>query len=1147
MFSDCLEGCRIDSCMDICLCKVCEIHSFEAVFIIIIMKRLLLATMLIFPVLYAQAKVEVTNMKICNLSTPIGIDCAPVFSWQTISDERGFVQTAYELNLSDIDGNTIWTTGKVESAQQSSITYNGTPLKSRTQYQWSVRVYGQNGEQSPLTTASFETAFMSPDEWSAQWIGDSPDTIRTSYTIQFDKPVANRYVKIDITKLGLPVATEKNLYYCQLAEVEIWSEGKNIAPSARFTTNSSYTVPGNWALAYINDKSLTGSHYGYTTYSFSTPDTHVWIQADLGKIVTIDRIVMYPRQDQCSSESSSHAANFPRSFTIQTSDDKKNYTICYTADDIAAPSYHHADTSVPCYGKEFDVEKTVRRARIYATALGVFNMKLNGEYVTDNRLEPGESEYTKSVQYSTYDVTDKVSCGRNVLTSEVAGGIFNITKLGGNAGLTARYSKEISNHGDCCLKAELHIEYDDGTADIIKTDGSWRVTPSATTGSNWWGGEDYDARIVVGTDNLAQWKRVKTVESPRFDCGLTSGPVGTLISRRYEPIRVVKTWDAKSVTAVHSGGKTVYVVDFGRNYAGTFRFKLKGKQGQAIALRTGSQLNADGSIKQETFNSWPYDIYDTYTFAGTGGTETWGPEFMYHGFRYLQITGLDKKPQPSDFTAMLMRADVEEVGEFSTDNQLINDIHSICRDAIEAQIYNAFTDCPHREKLGWLDVPNEMFYSIGYNYDMRAFWSKVTMDCFDAQYPSGKVPSTVPHYHGDWDDDPNWGGSAIFLPYRNWKRFGDTSLMSSYYPQMKKLIDYYTGMTNGYIMPGKSYSALSDWGQGSAGLTQETTPEFTITTTYYFLLNAMSEMAAYLGHDADAYEFATLASNVKNAFNARFFKNGIYEYGNQGEYGMALYYGLVEEENQSSVARALADRVTADNYKIKTGEIALKPVLMSLAKYGYNDVVYKMANQTDFPSYGYWVKNGCTTTPELWNMQYSQIHCMMDHIEEWFYQELGGIHFDDDNQITIRPFITQDLNKVNASTSCIQGRVAFCYTRKTSSLAEYLITIPANATARIYFPCPISSIKESGKKISVGKNGVLSVSTEGKVTVVEVGSGEYVFTASDEGTTSIKSQTQSNQTHPVAYSLLGIKQKESALRSVSVVRNGARGYKVLKH
>lgn len=1071
------------------------------------MKRILFIAALLLHVGWAQAAFRVTGLKVSGLAAPVGIDLAtPTFSWQTVSDERGFRQQAYRITVADDTGREVWNSGLVTSSFQNNIEYGGTPLKSRTAYRWEVTVVGED-EGEATASSSFETAFMTPGEWSARWIEADIAEPTGQAVIEFASPVSCRYVKLDVTKLGIPASSDPNFYFLQLAEMGIYSGGTNVARGATFRASESWEQYAQWNLKFINDGIIYGDNarMGYTTLQKSNPNQHIYIIADLGKVCTIDRIVLYPRQDVSAKTDKDLAANFPASYTLQTSDNGTSYTTRHEVKDGAMPSFAVSQTgNIPYLGRSFTLPagKEVKRARIYASALGVFTMKLNGQPVTENRLEPGESEYGKSVLYSTYDVTSLLRSGRNALLAQVAGGLFNVTPVSG------RYSKgEIRNSGNASLLAELFVEYTDGTTDHLVTDGDWRCAPSPTTGSNWWGGEDYDARLydarVEQPDyDFAAWKPVREI-TPSFRFGHVNKSFsrpGVLKARIYEPLRVVETWPAVGVRKMSNGD---YMIDFGRNYAGTYRFTLKGRKGQTIRLREFERLDANGNGYIDNWYTGTSVVYEEYTFAGNGEAETWGPEFMYHGFRYMQVSGLDAAPSPSDFTAERIRSNMDRTGSFATSNTLLNDIHTLCRDAIQSQLYNTITDCPQREKLGWLDVPNEMFNSLCYNYDMTTFWTKVVMDCFDAQGDNGFVPSTAPWFMNVYADDPNWGGTAILVPYRSLKTYGDRSLMKRYYPRMKRLIDYYTTRTSGYIM--QNYSVLSDWGQSSCGLAVQTPTEFTITTTYYYLLRAMAEMATEMDQPADANKYTELATNVKKAFNARFFKAGhVYNNGNQAEYGMALYYGLVEEANEAAVAAKLAEKVKADNYRIRTGEIGLKPVLMSLAKYGYNDVVYRMANQTDYPSYGFFVKSGCTTTPEYWDMNRadnSQNHCMMDHIEEWFFSELGGIKntgvaF---NEMELSPWIPADMNSMDVSSQTVYGTVRSAWKKYTAGGYRYAFSVPANTTAVIRVPLSDGKdgLLEDGEALEAGKNGVVSVSYDGGTAVVRVGSGDYVFTTGD--------------------------------------------------
>ena len=1057
-----------------------------------LMKRILMMTAALTVSVAASAQPQVTGMRVCGLSKPLGIDRNPVFSWKTDNGGKAFTQQTYELAVNDLtDGTQVWQT--IGGSEQTDVVYAGSPLVSRHQYEWSLRVTGKDGSTSETTKSTFETAFLTADEWTAKWIGRQRDEIASKVEVIFEAPVNTQYLKIDITKLGLQADGDWDLYYLQFAEVEIFSNGVNVAPGATFTPSHVLTpYNANWNPAYINDGVIGGSKTGYTSSSFNSQNQHVTLLFNLKEAKTVNRVVMYPRQDVRGKGSTTSAANFPSSYSIQTSLDNKSFDTVYEVSDAPAPEFKKPTDAVPHYGTTFTADdgKSIVRARLYATALGVYTMQINGKDVTDTWLEPGETGWDKTINYSVYDVTSLIQGGDNTVTAQVAGAEFSVFAA------PDRYTKpEIVNNGTPALIAELFVDYADGTITHVVTDGTWKTALSPVTATNWWGGEDYDARLELSLTNLTGWAQAKEI-TPTTNLPIEKGganAIGKLQSRRHEPIRVVETWKAVKITPLANGH---YVVDFGQNFAGQFRFNLRGKAGQTLKFQTGESLNADGTVNAQGYYGGQIVVYDTYTFKDEEQVE-WSPRFMYHGFRYMEVTGLDEAPSTEDFTALRLRADVENVGSFTTSNQLINNIHKICRNSVQSQMFNTFTDCPQREKIGWLDVPNQMFNSITQNFDFQTFCHKIVQDCYDAQSSTGKVPSTCPHYMTDWDDDPNWGGSFILVPYRVWKTYGDASLMRTYYDGMKRLVDYYTSLTTNYIMPGSSYSGLSDWGQGSSGLTQQTTAEFTITCTYHYLLKVMAEMATATGHAADAANFEETASKVKDAFNKRFYntETAQYEYGNQAEYGMALYYGLVDEDQKERVALKLAEKVKADNYKVKTGECGLKPVLMMLSEYGYDDIVWNMVNQTDYPSYGYFVVNGCTTTPEYWNMDYSQNHCMLDHIEEWFYSRLAGIQNGGTgyDTVVVAPYVPEKLTHQLTKLNTVRGEVVSEYTRLTDGI-QYQVTIPANSVGVLRLAVEEGKrLLVDGKEVQAGENGITAIEYGQNIVVVTVEQGDYTF------------------------------------------------------
>lgn len=1053
----------------------------------------------------------ITNLRTLGLESPLGVESKPVFSWEINATDRGVTQGAYEIVVSEADGGAVvWNSGVLEGSNQTNVVYGGTSLKTRTKYDWTVRVFDKAGAELGSGQSTFETGILEQEEWAvAQWIApkQSPYNAIVSITPEGGN-VSSRYVKMTVTATGPHAASDPNFGFVQIAEIEIYNkEGENIARKAKFTaTNGWELLNYGWSINYINDGIIAGgSTNGFTTTQNTTSTT---IVADLGSIQEVSRIVLYPRQDAPAVGDATKAANFPKTYKIETGTTTSDYAVVYQVTNADTPSYEN-DTNVPLIGHNFVIEegKMVACARLYASALGVFTVHLNGQPVTENVLEPGESAYDKHVLYSTYDVTPLISAGLNTIIAQVSGGIANMSRM------NDRFVKPelASNAATTSLRAMLFISYMDGTTDCISTDASWGTHKSPTTGSNWYGGENYDARQEIsglyskGFD-VSGWEKCEVV-NPVFCAPSVSTDVlavGEMRAREYEPLRVVETWPAVSVTKNSKGN---YLVDFGQNFAGTYSFNLKAPAGTVITLYD-SELQENNACKFEYMyqpSGASNETLDIYTFSGKEQGETWGPKFMYHGFRYLEVSGLPEAPEASSFTAMRIRSDVRTVGHFETSNTLLNDIHRICYNGIQSQLYNTVTDCPHREKLGWLDVPNMMYQSLSYNFDVKSLLGKVAMDAFDSQGTSGYIPSTVPHFMRAYDDDLNWGGAAITIPWRNYKQYGDQTLMTRYYDQMKRLITYYGTLTNGHIIR-NDYSVLSDWGQETSGLKNQTSSSFTLTCTYYYLLGAMAEMAKVLDYDSDAELWSKEAAEVKAAFNSRFYNNGVYEYGNPANYGMALYYGLVEEENIAVVAQKLAETIVKSDYSIKTGEIGLRPTLMALAANGYNDVVYQMAKKTSYPSYGYWVGQGATTSLEYWDMSLSQNHCMMDHIEEWFFSQLGGIANDGEayERISIRPWIPADMEKADVSILSPRGIIRMAWNR-TKTTTEYRISVPANATAQVVLPI-VKGLKlyEENKEISTIAS-VQEVEYADTLVSFTLGSGDYVLTMNgstlDEGST----------------------------------------------
>ena len=1063
-------------------------------------KKLLLPFIFLF-LLAMQAGASVTNvvnLRTNNLTNPLGIDMTPFFSWQITSDARGQSQSAYQILVASsqalLDANTgdIWDSGNIKSSASNNISYAGDPLKSKTDYYWKVCVRDQDGVQSNWSqSARFGMAMLQTSDWTANWITYKANARNyTHVDIVFDEPVLARYIRLDVTKIGIPV-DENNLWRLQLAEMQVFGPLDTLANVAlnHTVTITNEFIYGPWLSSYLTDGILTSTSTssGATTntYTSGVLTTPVYVQIDLGSEMMVNKVVLYPRNDVSSKANSALVGSFPQDYSVETKiTDGTVFTVRKTIVNQATPALVKTNVSLPMFGKNFQITKEIKTAKMYACGLGLFDLKVNGKAVTTNLMEPGETNYNLTDLYATYDVKNLLVVGQNTMISTLGNALYN------NPSGSGRYQKISSVYGSLKFIGQLEIVYTDGTSQTIITDDSWKNSQCPITYSSWYGGEDYDARLEQANINQSGF----TIPSTWGNAALCTESAGTLKAQFYPATIVMDSWKAVKITNPATG---IYVVDFGRNFAGQYEFSMKAPAGASVQFWPSELLDGSGRANQSATGT---PVYDTYTFKGDT-IETWGPKFVYHGFRYLEIRGLTTAPTADMFTAKLIRSGLDKIGKFSTSNSILNQTDVILTRSIEANLYNTFTDCPGREKLGWLEVPNLLYNSVSPGYDLSAWMSKITMDTKNSQLPNGMVPTTAPEHSvfaDPYRDDPTWDGAAITVPWQNYVTYGDFNQLKNAYPVMTKLMNYFATRASGYLL---NYG-LGEWG----AVDVSTTVGFTVSCTYYHLATVMSLVAQTLGIAADSTKFATLATNIRNAINTTYYKSatGSYDSGSQASNAMAVFYGIVQDNNKSTVLKNLVTKVQNAGYHLSTGEIALKPLFLSLAENGYNDVVYTMATQTTQPSYGYFVLSGCTTTPEYWDLSGSQNHCMMGHIESWFYEHLGGIKNSDIafHKFIVEPCFPTGLDSVHVETASMYGKIRSVWNRNSNTI-NHLVEVPVNSTATIHLlRTDLTGITENGIPLAVG-NGINSFIVNNGEVEVEVGSGIYNFSYSLQTTVSV--------------------------------------------
>jgi len=748
--------------------------------------------------------------------------------------------------------------------------------------------------------------------------------------------------------------------------------------------------------------------------------------------------------------------------------------------------------TMPLFRREFDVSRPVKRALASICGLGHYELRLNGRKVGDHELDPGWTDYRKTCLYAAYDVTANVRPGPNAVGVMLGNGMYSV--IGG------RYVKFLGTFGPPKVILRLDIEHEDGTWTRIATDDTWRTTPGPITFSCTYGGEDYDARR-----ERSGWDRPGFDDSAWQAAGNVEPPGGQLRAQSAPPIKVMQVFRPVRITEPRPG---VYIFDLGQNFSGRPRIAVTGPAGASVKL-TPAELLTEQGLADQGASGGP--SFFTYTLRGTG-VEVWHPRFTYYGFRYVQVEGATLDPAEAfgprpvvlGLEGQFLHSSVETVGRFDCSNPMFNRIHDLITFAIRSNMQSVLTDCPHREKLGWLEQSHLMGPAVMFNYNVPALYDKIMDDMAEAQLPSGLVPDIAPEYtvfEGGFRDSPEWGSAFVIAPWQVYHQYGDSSLMEDHYDGMKKYAAYLgSRAAEGIVSHG-----LGDWcdvGPQPYGPSQLTPIPLTATAIYYHDLAILARAAALLGKDRDALELAAQANDVRNAFNRTFFKTDTNQYatGSQASNAMPLALGLVEPDRTGAVIENLVADVRAHGNHQTAGDVGHRFLLLALARAGRSDVIFDMTRRTDSPSYGFQVEHGATTLTEAWDPRrgYSQNHFMLGHVEEWFYRYLAGIDSEPDaagfDRIVIRPQVVGDLKWVSAAYDSIRGRIA-CEWRIENGVLKLNVTIPANASATVYVPTgAVADVTEGGVPVEQA-DGVKAVRVKGGTVLCEIGSGDYRFVA----------------------------------------------------
>ena len=739
---------------------------------------------------------------------------------------------------------------------------------------------------------------------------------------------------------------------------------------------------------------------------------------------------------------------------------------------------------MPQFRKDFSVNKKIHRATAYVSGMGQFEFFLNGKKVSNHFLDPGWTKYDKCALYVTFDIAKQLRQGANTIGVMLGNGFFNIP--------TERYYKLITSYGAPRMIAKITIEYEDGTTENIVSSKDWKASASPITFSSIYGGEDYDATKeqpgwMLPGFNDKKWSKV-----------ITSKRDVRLVAQNSEPLTIR---DRIAPINIFKNQKGRYVYDLGQNFSGIINVTIKSEKSKYIKMFPAELLKSDSTINQRASGE---ECWFGFT-PKTDENENWQPQFTYYGFRYVEIEGAvpagkpnpDNLPVITNLVGLHTTLNAPESGTFSCSNQLFNQVIKLTDWAARSNMASVLTDCPHREKLGWLEQTHLMQSSLQYLYNLSRLYGKITQDMQTSQTEEGMIPDIAPEYvefEDGFRDTPNWGSTFILSPWYIWQWYGDMRPIEKYYPDMQRYVDYLTSKSENHII---SYG-LGDWLDISKD--KPTSVGVMSTSVYYLDVVTLGKMARLLKKDADATRYDQLAETIKKSFNDKFWnpQTKIYDKGSQATNSIVLYTGLCLEKNRAKVLSDLIADIRQRNNAITAGEVSYVYVLRTLAENGASDIIYDMNNKYDVPGYGWMLNHGATSLTEAWdsNPNLSQNHFCFGHLTEWLFSNIGGIRLKEDavgfKEFLIKPEIIRDIREAAASYVSPYGKIRSEWKISGSNWIEN-IEVPCNSSAYFYLPTiDASSVTESGVNLS-DVNGISIIGQENGRLLVKLGSGSYHF------------------------------------------------------
>jgi alpha-L-rhamnosidase len=744
---------------------------------------------------------------------------------------------------------------------------------------------------------------------------------------------------------------------------------------------------------------------------------------------------------------------------------------------LAVPGANEPPLACPLLRKDFQVKGEIRRATLYGSALGLYRLYLNGKPVGNDYFTPGWTDYKKRVYYQTYDVTDLVrSDGGNAIGGVLAGGWYY------GAPNWLHYA------GQPRLWAQLEIELADGTVQTIVSDGSWKLAFGPYIESGILSGEYYDA-----TKEIPNWSSAGAAGGDWRPVAVSDSVSAQL--QAFPGVAVQETGRLPTVK-ITEPKPGVYVCDLGQNFAGVTRLKVRGPAGTRVVLRHAEMLKPDGTLYTSNLGSaW---ATDTYVLKGQG-EEIWQPRFTYHGFRYVEVTGYPGRPTEDAVTGVPINAQIALTGSFECSSPMVNKLYQNIVWTQRANFHSVPTDCPQRdERLGWTGDVETFIRAATYNADVAAFFTKWLVDLNDAQGEEGDYPDVAPRV-GFGGGVAAWADVGTVCPTTLHQVYNDRRLLEKQYPGMVRWVEYCRKNSKDLLRPA---SGWGDW----LSIEADTPKDVLATAWFAESAHLVADAARVLGKQDDARKYDELFRQIKEAFNKAYVSaDGKIKGHTQTCYVLALWFDLLPKEKRPAAVKFLVDDIKSRKTHLSTGFVGTSVLMPTLSATGNTPLAYKLLLNDTFPSWGFSIKHGATTTWERWNGwtpdkgfnnygMNSFSHYSFGAVARWMFQTVAGIDTAEPGfqKLLIRPQPAPGLTWVKASYHSIHGRIATQWRIEGGKLTVE-VSIPANTTAVVRLPAANpATVTESGQPAAAAE-GVKFLGSSAGESAFEVPAGRYQF------------------------------------------------------